>query len=494
MGFLPTSGNRVGAGNVDGSAECAARVEVAALGKSACNGVGSRHIECVGAAGSLGRLADCRTAFHIPCHLGSNGIVAFLDVDGVRQSNGSARVHGLREIIAGFHSPVDQLALGATMVVPIVQIPAVGLAFLSRIMHFDGAVLTDGQRQPNIGGIGFTGIPTVTKVDEVTFLLVYCEHTSRLRTECGAAGIAHRQQTIRAFRHVVVPRVLVGIVLFHATGPASQHGVGGVVGLLVRVPAGCTRCDDVVTPVILEYGRSFQRTILFDDLEIFATHRGIRSTVCKNVWVLPVSRVLLLSLGLVHIRGLDYIGVIIVKLGDVQRGIGFGRIQHIGTVVLRIHEHSHIAAVTVLTPAGVTCGFFPIVLVRQTIGTHHSERARRIVGNSHARKCTCIVGTARRGASIGMPPQHVLLVLLVVDDLRTLENALYGINRAITILIGVGVEVREDCVGLGSVHTAVGLGQVVGLVEVGVIGIALIRQLRFAGHRTQRHTKIGPVV
>ena len=30
-----------------------------------------------------------------------------------------------------------------------------------------------------------------TKVDEVTFLLVYCEHTSRLRTECGAAGIAH---------------------------------------------------------------------------------------------------------------------------------------------------------------------------------------------------------------------------------------------------------------------------------------------------------------
>jgi len=93
-----------------------------------------------------------------------------------------------------------------------------------------------------------------------------------------------------------------------------------------------------------------------------------------------------------------------------------------------------------------------------------------------------------------MPPQHVLLVLLVVDDLRTLENALYGINRAITILIGVGVEVREDCVGLGSVHTAVGLGQVVGLVEVGVIGIALIRQLRFAGHRTQRHTKIGPVV
>ena len=57
-----------------------------------------------------------------------------------------------------------------------------------------------------------------------------------------------------------------------------------------------------------------------------------------------------------------------------------------------------------------------------------------------------------------------------------------------------GVEVREDCVGLGSVHTAVGLGQVVGLVEVGVIGIALIRQLRFAGHRTQRHTKIGPVV
>ena len=56
-----------------------------------------------------------------------------------------------------------------------------------------------------------------------------------------------------------------------------------------------------------------------------------------------VSRVLLLSLGLVHIRGLDYIGVIIVELGDVQRGIGFGRIQYIGTVVLRVHEHSHIA-------------------------------------------------------------------------------------------------------------------------------------------------------
>ncbi len=74
-------------------------------------------------------------------------------------------------------------------------------------------------------------------------------------------------------------------------------------------------------------------------------------------------------LGLVHIRGLDYIGVIIVELGDVQRGIGFGRIQYIGTVVPRVHEHSHIAAVTVLTPAGVTCGFFPIVLVRQTIGT-----------------------------------------------------------------------------------------------------------------------------
>ena len=35
------------------------------------------------------------------------------------------------------------------------------------------------------------------------------------------------------------------------------------------------------------------------------------------------------------------------------------KIQYIGTVVLRIHEHSHIAAVTVLTPAGVTCGFFP---------------------------------------------------------------------------------------------------------------------------------------
>ena len=173
---------------------------------------------------------------------------------------------------------------------------------------------------------GSQQVPTVTKVDEVTFLLVYCEHTSRLRTECGAAGIAHRQQTIRAFRHVVVPRVLVGIVLFHATGPASQHGVGGVVATLY----------------------------------IALVTRGIRSTVCKNVWVLPVSRVLLLSLGLVHIRGLDYIGVIIVKLGDIQRGIGFGRIQYIGTVVLRIHEHSHIAAVTVLTPAGVTCGFFPI--------------------------------------------------------------------------------------------------------------------------------------